>query len=120
MTVHLETEDLLRLVADLDVAPVREVGLLDSTAHRPGAVLYGREAYPNLDQKAAALPNALVGNHALVEGNKRLGWLAVVVFYGLNDIELDAPGDPAYELVMTVARREPSIDDIAAMLARWH
>jgi death-on-curing protein len=120
VTVHLTTEDLLRLVDDLGVGPIRDLGLLDSAAHRPGAVLYGREAYPSLDQKAAALLDSLVGNHALVDGNKRLGWLAVVVFYGLNDIDLDAPDDPAYELVMSVARREPTIDEIAAILARWH
>jgi death-on-curing protein len=120
LTVLLATEDLLKLVADLAVGPVRDLGLLDSAAHRPGAVLYAREAYPSLDQKAAALLDSLVGNHALVDGNKRLGWLAVVVFYGLNNVDLDAPDDPVYELVMSVARRELSIDEIVATLAPWH
>ena len=119
MTVLLTIEDLLSLVEDLGVGPMRDVGLLDSASHRPGAVLYGHEAYPDWDRKAAALLDSLVGNHALVDGNKRLGWLAVVVFYGMNDIELDAPDDPAFELVMSVARRELSIDEIAATLARW-
>lgn len=120
MTVLLTIEDLLSLVEDLEVGPVRDVGLLDSAAHRPGAVLYGHEVYPDLDCKAAALLDSLGGNHALVDGNKRLGWLAVVVFYGLNDIDLDAPDDPAYELVMSVARRGAPVDEIAATLARWH
>lgn len=86
----------------------------------PWRCSYSHEAYPGLDQKAAALLDSLVGNHALVDGNKGLGWLAVVVFYGLNDIDLDAPDDDAYELVMSVARREPSIEEITAILARWH
>lgn len=120
MTVLLTLEDVLSLIADLGVGPVRDVGLLDSAAHRPGSVLYGHEAYPDVDHKAAALLDSVVGNHALVDGNKRLGWLAVVVFYGLNDIDLDAPDDPAYELVMSVARGELSIDEIAAALACWH
>jgi death-on-curing protein len=120
LTVLLTLEDLLSLVEDLAVGPVRDVGLLASAAHRPGAVLYGYEAYPDLDRKAAALLDSLVGNHALVDGNKRLGWLAVVVFYGLNDVDLDAPDDPAYELVMSVAQGELSIDEIAAAFARWH
>jgi death-on-curing protein len=55
-----------------------DVGLLDSAAHHPGSVLYGREAYSDLDLKGAAWLDSLVGNHALVDGNKRLGWLAVV------------------------------------------
>ncbi|WP_363319700.1 Fic family protein [Nocardioides sp.] len=120
MTVLLTVEDLLALVRDLDVGPVRDLGLLDSSAHRPGAVLYGEEAYPDLDDKAAALLDSLVGNHALIDRNKRLGWLAAVVFYGLNGVDLDAPDDSAYELVMSVAGREPSIDEIASTLARWH
>lgn len=102
------------------MGPVRDVGLLDSAAHRPGAVLYGHEAYPTLDLKAAALLDSLVGNHALVDGNKRLGWLAVVVFLGLNDEAVDAPDDPAYELVMAAARRELTVDEIAGILSGWH
>ena len=57
--------------------------------------MYGQEAYPSLDDKAAALLDTVVGNHPLVDGNRRLGWLGVVVFYGLNDVDLDAPHDPA-------------------------
>jgi death on curing protein len=99
---------------------VRDPGLLDSSAHRPGAVIYGHEAYSDVDRKAAALLDSLVGNPALVDGDKRLGWLAVVVFYGLNGAELDAPDDPAYELVMSVARRQLSVEEIATTLAEWH
>ncbi len=120
MTVLLGVEDLLTLVEDLAVGPVRDLGLLESGAHRPGAVVYGHEAYSGLDRKAAALLDSIVGNHPLVDGNKRLGWLAVVVFYGLNDVDLDAPDDPAYELVMSMARRDLSIDEDATALACWH
>ena len=104
----------------LDQHPPGDSGRFNSAAHRPGAALYGREAYPDLDRKTAALLDSIVGNHALLDGNKRLGWLAAVVFYGLNQIELDAPDDPAYELVMSVARRELSIEEIATPLAQWH
>jgi death-on-curing protein len=118
LTVLVGVEDLITLVEDLAVGPVRDLGLLESAAHRPGAVVYGHEAYSSLDRKAALL-DSLVGNHPLVEGNNRLGWLAVVVFYGLNDVDLDAPDDPAYEVVMSVARRDLSIDEIASALACW-
>ena len=120
LTVPLGVEDLLTLVEDLGAGPVRDLGLLESAAHRPGAVVYGQEAYSGLDRKAAALLDSIVGSHPLVDGNKLLGWLAVVVFYGLNDVDLDAPDDPAHELVMSVARRELSIDEIAAAVACWH
>ena len=120
MTEYLTLEDLLALVEDLGVGPVRDIGLLDSAAHRPTVVLYGREGYPGLDLKAAVLLESLVGNHALIDGNKRLGWLAVVVFYGLNGVGLDAPDDPAYELVIDVAGGNVGYEESAQRLARWH
>ena len=120
MTSYLSLEDLLALAGDLGVGPVRDIGLLDAAAHRPQVELYGEQAYPDLDTKAAALLESIVCNHALVDGNKRLGWLATVVFYGLNDVTLAAPDDGAYELVMAVARSEPTVEQITATLTTWH
>ena len=120
MTIYLSLEDLLNLAGDLGVGPVRDLGLLDGAAHRPQVELYREQAYPDLDTKAAVLLESLVRSHALVDGNKRLGWLATVVFYGLNNLTLDAPDDDAFELVMAVARSEPPVEDIAAALGTWH
>lgn len=120
MTIYLSLEDLLTLTGDLGVGPVRDLGLLDAAAHRPQVELYGEQAYPDLHTKAAVLLESVVRNHALVDGNKRLGWLAIVVFYGLNEVSLDAPDEDAYQLVMAVARSEPSVEDIAAALSAWH
>lgn len=97
------TEDLLALAADLRVGPIQDLGLLDSAAHRPSASVFGRDAYPGIDAKAGALLESIVVNHPLVDGNKRLGWLAVVVFYGLDGIDLQAPDDDAHDLVTAVA-----------------
>ncbi|HMR47709.1 MAG TPA: type II toxin-antitoxin system death-on-curing family toxin [Arachnia sp.] len=119
MTTYLTLEDLLALVGDLDVGPVRDVGLLDSAAHRPRTSLFGVEAYPSLDQKAAVLLESIVRNHALVDGNKRLGWLATVVFYGLNGLDVDAPDDEAYDMVVAVAGGRIAYRDVAALLTNW-
>ena len=120
MTDYLTVEDLLRLTRDLGIGPVSDIGLLDSAAHRPTTSLYGQEAYPCIDEKAAVLLESIVRNHALVDGNKRLGWLAVVVFYGLNGIDLDAPDDEAYDLVIEVASGQPPYADTAVVLRSWH
>ena len=58
-------------------------------------------------------------NCALVDGNERLGWLATVVFFGLNDIRLDAPDDSAFELVMAAARGAVDAVAIADALKSW-
>ncbi|MHB1010632.1 MAG: type II toxin-antitoxin system death-on-curing family toxin [Propionibacteriaceae bacterium] len=120
MIEYLTLEDLLELIEDLGIGPIRDLGLLDSAVHRPQVTVYGDDAYPDLDQKAAVLLESLVRNHALVDGNKRIGWLATVVFYGLNNIELEAPDDDAYDLVIAIASGATSYPEAASLLAKWH
>jgi death on curing protein len=99
---HLTVEDLLSIAVEIIGVPaVRDVGLLDSAAHRPQASAFGKDAYPTIHEKAAALLEAVVRNHALVDGNKRLGWAAAAVFYDLNGFDLDPPAaDEAVEVVV--------------------
>ena len=57
---------------------------------------------------------------ALVDGNKRLAWLATYVFLAKNDVVLDPGDDEAYDLVVAVAgRRIDEVSDIAAVLASF-
>lgn len=117
---YLATEDLLRLANQLGVGPVRDFGLLDSAAYRPRSSLFGQDAYPDLDVKAASLLESIVRNHPLVDGNKRLGWLATLAFYYINGIRLNAPDDECYDLVIAVASGQRSVTAVAEELARWH
>ncbi len=100
---YLTLEDLLVLVAKLGAGPVRDLGLLDSACHRPQAAFFGQEAYPSLTGKAAALMHSIAGNHALVDGNKRLALLAAAVFLRINGYHLDLTGDEAFDLTVSVA-----------------
>jgi death-on-curing protein len=119
VTSYLTTDDLLVLVEELGGLQVRDSGLLDSAAHRPQATVFGDDAYPDLDTKPAVLLESIVRNHPLVDGNKRLAWLAVVVFYGINGLALRAPEDPAYDLVISVAAGGLTYPAAAAQLAGW-
>jgi death on curing protein len=72
---HLTVEDLPRIADEILHGPeISDVGLLAAAAHRPQASAFGREAYPTIHGEAAALLDAVVRQHALVDGNKRLGW----------------------------------------------
>lgn len=119
MTAFLVLEDLLIITKLHGWGPVRDHGLLESAAHRPRTSVFGEDAYPDLHTKAAAQLESLVRNHALVDGNKRLGWLATFVFYRLNGYLLDAPEDPAYDLVIATAEGKTDVATIAATLATW-
>ena len=119
MTAHLSLDDLLAAAeAAVGRAPeVRDYGLLESALARPQASVFGGDAYPHLHQKAAALLHSLVRNHALVDGNTRLGWVAVRLFYIVNDRDLRADHDDAFALVMGIAAGEINdIDEIAVWL----
>ena len=81
--------------------------------------VFGADAYPDRHTKAAALMHSLARNHAFIDGNKRVSWLACGALYWLNGYVLDAPDDPAYELVIAVATGTVEVDDIAAVLQGW-
>lgn len=119
MIEYLSLDDALALVEDLGVGPIRDVGLLDSALHRPQVAVFGEDAYPDLATKAAALLESIVRNHPLIDGNKRLGWLATVVFLGLNGADLDAPDDDAYELVVGLASGAVMLDEAASRFKNW-
>jgi death-on-curing protein len=96
---------------------VRDYGLLEAALARPQATAFGKDAYPDLDAKAAALLHSIARNHALIDGNKRLALAAAVAFYGLNGRRLTLTNDAAYDLVMSVAAGQlDAVDDIAAVL----
>lgn len=116
---YLTVEDLLALAEDLGVAQVRDLGLLDAAAHRPAVSVMGLDAYRSVHEKAAVLLESLTRNHPLVDGNKRLAWMSVFVFYGLNGLDLDAPEDDAYQLVIGVSTGVVAYGDAARELASW-
>jgi death on curing protein len=113
---YLDLEDLLALTRVLGAGPVRDIGLLDSACARPRATAFGEDAYPMLLDKAAALLHSLVRNHALVDGNKRLAWLACVVFCDLNGVTVTLDDDAAFALVMEAAQSDLDVEQIAARL----
>ena len=119
MTIFLVLDDLLAIADLLGVGPVRDLGLLESAAHRPQTSVFGEDAYRTDDEKAAVLLESLTRDDPLVDGNKRLGWVAVVVFYGLNGYSVDAPEDEAYDLVIGVATGTLPYAEAARMLAHW-
>ncbi len=116
---YLALDDVVDLAADLlgDPPPVRDLGLLGSAVARPQTTLFGDDAYLDIWTKAAALLHSIVNNHALVDGNERLGWLASAVFLEINDVVVTRiPNDDVYELVINVAANRWDVEAIAARL----
>ena len=97
------------------LARTSRVELLDSALQAPMAGFGDVDLHPTLLEKAAVLCVRIAQNHPLLDGNKRLAWMAMVVFLDLNGVELHVEDDDAVETMLSVASGE--FDAIS--LARW-
>ncbi len=95
-------------------AGVRDLRLLESAIHEPAATFGGEYLQPDIASMAAAYLFHIVQNHAFVDGNKRTGAHAAIVFLEMNGVELDYPTDEMEALTVGVASGTRSRDDVAA------
>ena len=91
--IILSKEQVLKLHANLIKATggsngIRDEGMLDLALNNPFQSFGGKELYPSIQAKAARLCFGLVKNHAMLDGNKRLGTHVMLVFLALNGYEL--------------------------------
>jgi len=93
------------------IGGIRDRGLLESAVHTPFQSFNGTDAYPSLQQKAARLCYGLVKNHAFLDGNKRIGVHAMLVFLSLNNIELEYSQEELSDIILKIAAGECSFED---------
>ena len=94
---------------------IRDEALLDSAINTPFQTYDGEELYPTLLDKASRLCFGLVKNHPFVDGNKRIGTHAMLVFLAINGIDLEYSDIELIELILSVASGTQSDSDIL----RW-
>lgn len=116
MTYFLDLDEALEQIHFLGFH-VRDVGLLQSSLARPNTTLYGADAYPSLDLKAAALMHSIVTSHPLIDGNKRTAWALMITFVLLNGFEVVAETDDAFDFVLGVATESRDLDSLASWIA---
>ncbi len=82
---------------------VRDLGGLESALAQPRMTFGGQDLYPSLAEKAAAISYSLVCNHPFVDGNKRVGHLAMETFLVLNGWEVAADVDEQEQIMLQLA-----------------
>jgi death-on-curing protein len=82
---------------------IRDEGALASAIGQPYMAMFGADLYPTLCEKAATLCFSLIKNHAFVDGNKRVGLLALSVFLLKNGVTLEATNEEAEQMALSVA-----------------
>ena len=92
---------------------IRDHGLLDSALARPlNKFGYGENSIAAL---AAAYGFGIARNHPFIDGNKRTALASMIVFLGLNGMDLDAPQEAATAMILSLAAGEITED----VLAQW-
>lgn len=115
MTVFLDLEDALSQIEFLGFH-VRDIGLVEGCLARPRTSLFGDEAYPSLSDKAAALMHSVATSHPLIDGNKRSAWALMVTFLAVNEWQVVAATDEAFEFVLHVAQSKLDIPEISSWI----
>lgn len=91
---------------------VRDYNLLDSALENPFQSFGGEELYPTIQAKAARLGYGLIKNHCMIDGNKRIGTHAMLVFLALNGIELKYTQKELYETILDIAAGKIEYEDL--------
>lgn len=97
---------------------IRDEGMLDSALANPFQSFGGEELYPSIQAKAAKLCYGLVKNHAMLDGNKRLGTHVMLVFLALNGYELAYRQKELSDTILALAAGEIQADDLLQWIIR--
>jgi death on curing protein len=117
VTHYLELEDALQQIAAVGFH-VKDLGLLDSALARPKTTLFGEDAYPTLELKAAAMVHSIIKNHAMVDGNKRTSWFMLSSFLYINGYFIEMTADEGMEFTLGIATDKLSLAEAAAMIRK--
>jgi death-on-curing protein len=93
---------------------IRDLGLIESALARPQASFGGKDLYPSVLEKAAALFHSLIFNHAFLDGNKRTSLTVAARFLSLNGHELEASQEDITDFPLWVHSTHPEIEEIAS------
>lgn len=120
---YLSFSQVVEIHADAMKAEGQDASLvrpedLEAAIARPMAAAFSADLYPDLSSKAAALMHSIVTRHPFLDGNKRAGLTAAIIFLQVNGVTARADQEALYELTMGVASGEiRDVEPIAERLA---
>lgn len=106
--------ELIKITGGID--GIRDIALLESALESLFQSYAGEELYPSIQAKAARLCYGLVKNHAMIDGNKRIGVHAMLVFLSVNGYELLYTQKELSDLILDVAADKKEYEDILQCL----
>ncbi len=98
------------------IASVRDFSLLHSAVERPKATYGGKDMYPTIFSKAAALLHSICMNHSFTDGNKRTAWISTKRFLKMNGYYLKTVRIEAVAFMLSVDNDKLPLKDISSWL----
>ena len=95
---------------------IRDTSLLESALNAPFQTFGDEELYPSIYEKASRLCYGLIKNHPFIDGNKRIGVYAMLVFLELNNINLNFSDEEIINIALKTADSTYSYDNILGIL----
>lgn len=115
--IVLSKEQIIKLYEELvsetgGTGGIRDEGLLESAINAPLQSYDNIELFPSIQQKGARLGYGIIMNHPFVDGNKRTGAHAMLVFLAINGIELCFDDDELVNMVLNVAAGKTKFEEL--------
>lgn len=95
---------------------VRDIELLESALGRPYVTFDGKELYPTVIDKAAAILESLLINHPFIDGNKRIGYVMTRLILLEQNLDIKASQDEKYTFIISITNGETNFDAIKEWL----
>ncbi|HLV36476.1 MAG TPA: type II toxin-antitoxin system death-on-curing family toxin [Spirillospora sp.] len=127
MIRYLTTDELIYINEQLPVKEpihkilqgrqkVRDMDLLETAVGRPMQTVFGEDAYPTLQEKAAALLHSIARNHPFADGNKRTATVAAIFMLQVNGLRVNWEAQEALSQILNIAEGRLSVGEFAAWL----
>ena len=91
---------------------IRDKGLVESAVNTPFQTFGGQDLYPSLEEKAVRLGYGLTMNHGFIDGNKRIGALALLTLLEINGKELKCTDQELEDVFLVLGAGEMSDTDL--------
>ena len=95
---------------------LRDEGLLESALESAFATFDGKELYPSKEEKAARIGASLIGNHAFLDGNKRIGMFVMLTFLEVNGVKVECSDEDIVSAGLALADGSMGYDELLVWL----
>ncbi|PKR77120.1 type II toxin-antitoxin system death-on-curing family toxin [Halalkalibacillus sediminis] len=103
---------LIEIYSSEEISGVKDASLLQSAVNRPLQSAFGEDAYPTIEEKAAALFESLAKNHPFHNANKRTAFMAMLQFLSYNNRDFNMEQKKAEDFVVDVVTHKVTFEEI--------